>query len=441
MQEDLTELLGERGSRQGFPGGFNGGPAPNVEAGELPPDGQGGGFPGGGRGFGGDMTPVNPIWVPATVEFDGRTWTDVGVRYKGNSSLRSAWNDGTLKLPFKFDFDEFEGDVPEIKNQRFYGFKQLSFANGFGDATYLREKIMYDLFGEAGLVASNTAYYVLSLDYGEGVKRLGLYTAVEVTDDTVVDRVFGDDSGNIYEADGPAASFAQGTAEQIENSFQKENNEDAADWSDLEKLYNVLHSTERTTNPEAWRAQLDAVFDTDTFLKWLALSALAQHWDTYGAMTHNYYLYHDPATDLLTWISWDHNLTLGGMGGFRGGGFGGQGGANGGQPPNGGFGGGPGGRSQVTFDKANVGANWPLIRFLMDDPTYHARYVSELKTLRSSIFDPVALQAKYQALADWLESVAILESSQPAYESAVQQLDVQVRGTRELADEFLAKNP
>ena len=37
------------------------------------------------------MTPENPIWVPATIEFNGLTWANVGVRYKGNSSLRSGW--------------------------------------------------------------------------------------------------------------------------------------------------------------------------------------------------------------------------------------------------------------------------------------------------------------------------------------------------------------
>lgn len=36
---------------------------------------------------------------------------------------------GDSKLPLKLDFDEFEDDYPEIENQRFYGFKQLSLAN------------------------------------------------------------------------------------------------------------------------------------------------------------------------------------------------------------------------------------------------------------------------------------------------------------------------
>ena len=54
------------------------------------------------------------MWVPATIEFEGNTWTNVGVRYKGNSSLTSGWRGGTLKLPLKLDFDEFEDHHPEM---------------------------------------------------------------------------------------------------------------------------------------------------------------------------------------------------------------------------------------------------------------------------------------------------------------------------------------
>ena len=117
---------------------------------------------------------------------------------------------------------------------------------------------------DAGLVTPETAFYEVILDYGEGQVSLGLYTAVEVVDDTVVERSFADADGNIYEADGTAASLAAGTDGQIEASFQKENNEDAADWSDIQALYDALHATTRTSDPARWRADLEAVFDVDS---------------------------------------------------------------------------------------------------------------------------------------------------------------------------------
>ncbi|MEZ4595052.1 MAG: CotH kinase family protein [Chloroflexota bacterium] len=425
MQANMLELAGEPGSRSAAPGGFGGPPPGDFNPGEggAPPEGfeppagaqppQGGPPADGAQppdGFGdaaggpGDLIAENPMWVAATIEFEGQTWTHVGVRYKGNSSLLSSWNEGTLKLPLKLDFDEFEDDYPEIDNQRFFGFKQLSLANGFGDETFMHDTITYDLLEEAGLPAAETAYYEIILDYGEGPVSLGLYTMVEVIDDTAVSRIFGDDKGNIYEGDGTAASLAEGTFEQIADSFQKENNEDAADWSDIETLYTVLHDNTRTTDPAAWRENLEAVFDVDGFLEWLAISAVIQHWDAYGRMSHNFYLYNNPDTGQLTWISWDHNLVLSGA-----------------NSPGGGGRGGPGGGNEVSLDKADVGDNWPLIRYLLDDPTYYEKYVGYLAET-ADLFDPDVMIAKYEALAALIQPYAAADEGEAVFETAVSEL-------------------
>ena len=431
MQANMTDILGEAGTGQGF--GGQGGPGNNFtppegmapptdmtpHAGMAAPEGtrtplegftppQDDQRPGGPGGVGGniDMVSETPMWVEATIEFDGRTWNNVGIRYKGNSSLTSAWSSGSLKLPFKLDFDEWEDEYPAIDNQRFFGFKQLSFANGFSDTTYLRETITYHLMRDAGLVAGETAFYEIIIDYGEGPVNLGIFTAVEVIDDTVIESAFGDDSGNIYEADGAGVSLAEGTFDQIADSFEKENNEDAADWSDIEALYTALHADTRTTDPEQWRADLEVVFDVDTFLNWLAVSAVAQNWDTYGAMAHNYYLYNNPATGQLVWLPWDHNMTFG----SGGGGMGGRGGMGGGM-----------GRGNVTFDKADVGEGWPLIRFLLDDPVYSERYLAFLAQTSES-FDAGQLTARVEALAEMLRPFVAAAGEETQFDTAVTQL-------------------
>jgi len=363
------------------------------------------------------MTPENPMWVKATVEFEDNTWTNVGVRYKGNSSLTSGWRSGTLKLPLKLDFDEFEDEYPEIKNQRFYGFKQLSFANGFSDASFLRDAATSLILEDAGLPVAKTAFYEVTIDYGEGPVTLGLYTMIEVVDDTVVERYFGNDDGNIYEAEGSAASFAASTYNQIESSFQKENNEDS-DWSDIEALFDVLHSDQRTTDPAAWRTELEALFDVNGFLEWLAISAVIQHWDAYGNMSHNYYLYNNPDTGQLTWISWDHNqaMTIGGGGGGNRGG---------------------GGRN-VSLDKADVNDNWPLIRYLLDDPVYYQLYLGYLAETVEGPFNPDHMAETYQNLADLIAPYAAADVGEDAYDVAVQQLIDHAYQRTKAVDEFLS---
>ena len=438
MQANMVELFGEAGSGgdgRNFPGGFErpegAPPQPGAEgfaSGFEPPEGgdqvapmQGpppGGRPGGGGMGPGDMTPENPTWVPATVEFEGTTWTNVGVRYKGNSSLTSGWRSGSQKLPFKLDFDEFEDEYPEIDDQRFYGFKQLSLSNGFNDSSFLRDAATSSILQEAGLPAAETAFYQVVLDYGDGPVSLGLYIAVEVIDDTVVERYFGGDDGNIYEADGTAASFAASTYDQIEQSFQKENNEDEADWSDIESLFEVLHDEQRTSDPGSWRSSLESIFDVDSFLEWLAITATIENWDAYGNMSHNYYLYHDPDSGLLEWISWDHNEAMSARTAGRGGR-------------------GPGGMS-VSLDMAAVNENWPLIRYLLDDPVYYARYLDYLAETIAGPFDPDHMSEVYQTWAELIEPYAADDVGAEAFDAAVQQLIDHAYQRVETVQEFLS---
>jgi hypothetical protein len=433
MQANMVELFGEAGSGEDGRNAPSGGerpegevPQPGAEGlpGEFrPPDGgerpaMPGDRPGGRGPGGGDLTPENPMWVPATIEFEGQTWTHVGVRFKGNSSLTSGWRSGSPKLPLKLDFDEFEDEYPEIDDQRFYGFKQLSLANGFSDPSFLHDAAASAILQEAGLPAAETAFYEVILDYGEGPVSLGLYTLIEVVDDTVVDRYFGSDDGNIYEAEGSAASFAAATYDRIEDSFQKENNEKEADWNDIEALFEVLHDDQRTSDPAAWRADLESIFDVDAFLEWLAIAAVIQHWDAYGSMSHNYYLYHDPDSGQLTWISWDHNMAMSSAMAGRGGR-------------------GPGARS-VSLDKAEVDDNWPLIRYLLDDPVYYALYLDYLAKTIAGPFAPDHMAQTYQTWAELIVPYAAQDVGEEAFDAAVQELIEHAYQRADAVQEFLS---
>lgn len=418
MQADMTELFGEAGQGGFGPGGQQppGGQPPEgmqppadqrqPPAGMKPPNGAGGMM------IMGDFMEENPVWISATVTFNGETWDNVGMRYKGNSSLQMAWRSGSLKLPFKLNFDYFEDEYPEIKNQRFYGFDTLSFANSLKDGTAMRDMLMTDVLADAGLAASETAYYQITLDYGEGPVALGLYVAVEETDDSVIGRFFGSDDGNIYKPEGEAAGLPAGSLEQVADSFEKENNQDQADWSDVEALYTALHADTRTSDAAAWRAGLEAVFNVDTYLRTQAFNAISANWDIYG---HNFYLYNDPATDQLTWIAWDLNETL-----------------SAGGP------GGRGGQRTTSLDFAEVTDAWPLTRYLLDDPVYYARYVDALRSVRETAFQPDVLEARVQALSDLIGATMAAESDKATFDAAVEQLVTRIRSQADAVDQFLA---
>jgi hypothetical protein len=453
MMDDMTGLYGEFGSNPGGggpmmmnediiipPDGAQGMPPEGMQP---PPDGQGG--PRIVRGGGMDFSTENPIWVEADIEMDGVVWTNAGLRFKGNSSLASAWRSGNYKLPLKLNMDEFEDTYPEIDNQRFYGFDELSFSSNWSDDSLLREKVTADVFREAGLASANTAFYAVYVDYGEGPVYFGLYTAVEVVEDTVIDTQFADDSGNAYKPEGAAATFAAGSFE--EEQFDKQNNEDEADYSDVQALYDTLHSETRTTDPDAWQAGLEAVFDVDTFLKWMAANTVVQNWDTYGQMSHNYYLYNDPESGLLTWIPWDNNMALGdgaGMGAMvrieRRGPPADQstqpGDPDGGQAQSPVIRGGPGGpggdRSAMEFDKSAVSDEWPLISYLWDVPDYQETYRQYVAEVAAGAFEPSRMAETYQYYHDLIAPYVTGEhgeqagythlSSPDAFDAALQTL-------------------
>ncbi len=327
-------------------------------------------------------TDENPIFVPGDVYYNGKQWYKVGLRFKGNSSLQSSWQNGILKLSFKMDFDEFEDEYPQIDNQRFYGFKKFSLKNNYADASMMREKVASDIFRNAGVASSRTAFYTLYVDHGDGPEYFGLYTLVEEVDNTVIKTQFSDDNGNVYKPDGTGAAFAKGTFD--ESEFEKKTNEDEADWTDIKDLFAALHADTRTTDPAIWRSELEAVFDTETFLKYLAVNTTIQNWDTYGRMTHNYYLYNNPENNLLTWVPWDNNEAF-------------QAGKN-------------GGAYALNFLGLSP-STWPLIGFLYTDPVYKAQYKVFLQEVIDGPFNENAMTSLYANYAALIEPYVTSERS------------------------------
>ena len=331
--------------------------------------------PGAGRPL--SMTSRDPIYVPVTVQHDGRTWTHGGMRYKGNSSLMFAGIGGSGKIPFRLDFDRYEDEFPGIRNQRFYGFEKLTFSSNFGDDSQIRELFVTEALRDRGVPAPRAAFYRVVVDTGSGPEYWGLYTMIEdPADGAMFDAQFGGRGGNLYKPDGPGANWTQFARD----GFPKKTNERAADFSDVEAAIAALHAAPGPGSA-AWRAALETRFDADLFLRWLAVNTALQNWDAYGTFAHNYYLYGDPGQKgRLRWIPWDHNFALG-AGPF---GLGGGGVAPGG-----------GGDDILHTQK---GSQWPLISRLLADEVYSARYREQLARAIEGLLAPDASAARLRQL-------------------------------------------
>lgn len=312
----------------------------------------------------------DPIYVPCTITFNNKTWNYVGFRLKGRTSLSESWR-RTYKLPFRLNFDKFEDKYTFTKNQRFYGFDELAFSNAFADSSFIREKVVYDIFRSSNVKSSYASFYRVYIDYGEGSKYFGLYTMVEVPDKPMFRKQFKNAEGNLYKPEGNGAKLKLFD----EKSFEKKTNEKTSDYSDVKNLVTALNASR--DNKEEWRANLEKVFDVAGFLRYLSIRSIVNNWDSYGTEDHNYYLYNDFSDKLLHWIPWDLDLTLS-----------------------------TGARGQVkipdlsknldfsSLDFSKVKDEWVLIKYLINDPIYYKKYLKNIEDFSKTSFEKSFIKEK-----------------------------------------------
>ena len=303
-----------------------------------------------------DAVPGDPIYVETQVNQGNFTWEKVGFRLKGNASLSATWRNGIYKLPFKLQFDQFEDQNPDVKNQRFYGFKELSFAPSFGDNTFMKEKLLTELFRKGGVMACKVAYYKVFIDFGQGQKYCGVYHVIESVEEKMVETQSGIKGGNVYKPESNMVQF-------LVNQFEKQNNKELADYTDVKTLISVLNSNSRLSEPEKWKKDLEAVFNVKGFLKYLAVNNTVGNWDSYGQITHNYFC--ATVNGVINWIPYDLNLSFQLKGGNN--------------------------RTALTMEMKEVGSQWPLIRYIIDDPAYYAFYKQSVKDFIENTFTPAKM--------------------------------------------------
>lgn len=318
-----------------------------------------------------ELLPRTPIYVPADVSYDGETFRNVGFRLKGNSTLLFTWRRGSDKLPFRLNFDSLESQFPDARDQTFFGFPNLSFINQDLDPTYVRAKVVTDLFRDAGVPSAAASFIRIFLDRGNGSQYLGLYTMVEVPDNPMLSRVFGSDAGNLYKPNGTGGRWNVFTHE----GFPKRTNQDDGDWTDIQEAIEVLN--EPKTDRARWRSRFEARFSVPTFLRWLALNTVIGNIDVYGGVSaHNYYIYSSPRhRDRIFWIPWDHDLAM----------------------PTPGILGAPLPNAPIDIMLNNVQPVWPLIRHLLDDPLYRAVYRANVDEMLRTVFEPSRVSAIIQS--------------------------------------------
>ena len=297
-------------------------------------------------------------WFPATVTVDGETHTEVGVRKKGFIGSQSDTKP-SLKLRFdKYVDDQVLGGVME----------RLTLNNSIQDPSMINTCLTYRVFAAAGNPASRCNFATVSVNG----KNLGLYVHVEEIKAPFLARHFASTEGNLYE--GNVSDFTP----EFRGTFEKKNNEDADDWSDIDAVVAALQDPS-----DAGWADLSLMVDLDAFVTFWATEVLVGHWDGYAGDRNNYWFYRDPGGPFV-FIPWGVDDTFH----LR-------------DDPN------P--FDNISDPPPSVLALTAIPNRLYNDSYWRDRYVERLKHLLEAVWAEEALLASVDEMAAIVQENALLE--------------------------------
>lgn len=245
-------------------------------------------------------------WLEASVTIDGKTFEKVGLRLKGNSSLRSI-SDDTLgqDIPWLIRLDKF------VTNQQLDGYTDFVIRSNASE-TALNEAVAQQLFAEAGLASQAPIAVRFSVNGSDETLRL----AVENPNDEWDSEQF-DSDGILYkaEADGDYSYRGDDAASYVD-VFDQETDSKNENFEPLTSFLRFINESDDQT----FASKLSEHLDVDAFAGYLAMQDLVDNFDDIDGPGNNSYLRWSESTNSFTVVSWDLNLAFGsspgGMGGM-----------------------------------------------------------------------------------------------------------------------------
>jgi spore coat protein CotH len=250
-----------------------------------------------GSGFG-----VEFPWAHANFTAQGKTYKNVGARYKGNFTFMASAK--LLRKPLQIDLEHYAED------QRFQGLKKINLANGVTDPERLRETLSFAVFREAGVPASRTAYAEVKLTVPAKYDKeyVGLYTMIEHVGSAFLKDHFKSAKGLLLKPEGIRGLEYLG--ENWEPYQQRYRPKTDASKKQQKRLMDFTRMLNKANDAE-FRKKIGSFLDVDEFLRFLAANALLANLDSFLALGHNYYMYLRPDTDQFVFIPWDLDLSFG----------------------------------------------------------------------------------------------------------------------------------
>lgn len=239
-------------------------------------------------------------YVSCTVEIDGEEFHHVGIRTKGNNSLRLTAEYGLSRYSLKLEFDHFSD------GGNYHGLDKFSLDASFQDNSYLKTYLAYDMMASMEVPTPLCSYVWVTVNGNDW----GLFLAVEEPEEAFARRNFGKAHGKLYKPDyrslnaenaDVALRYIDDSPESYPNIF--ENSKFKVSDSDQERLIEALRIL--STGKD-----LAAAVNLDEVLRYFTVQVFVMNWDSYlGKTGHNYFLYEQDG--ILSILPWDYNLAFG----------------------------------------------------------------------------------------------------------------------------------
>lgn len=239
-------------------------------------------------------------YISGTVVIDQDIFYQVGIRAKGNNSLRLTDEYGHSRYSMKLEFDHY------VDGGNYYGLDKLSLDASFQDNSYMKTSLVYDMMRYMEVPAPLCSYVWVTVN-GED---WGLFLAVEEPEEGFARRNFGSRYGQLYKPDyrslndenaDVALQYVDDNPASYDNIFRNAKFE--VSYRDQERLIEAI----RILNQEE---ELEQAVNVDEVLRYFTVQVFVMNWDSYiGYTGHNYFLYEEDGK--ISILPWDYNLAFG----------------------------------------------------------------------------------------------------------------------------------
>ena len=315
------------------------------------------------------------IEVPAELIVDGKVYPEVGVHFRGTSSYFTVESE---KKSFNIAVDYSED------GQRLYGYKTLNLLNGHVDASFLRE-VLYNQISRDYIPAMKTNFVKLVIN-GE---NWGVYINLQQYNKDFLAEWFGTRGGirwKIGPGRGGALNYVGEDPTSYQEAYQLKTSNVENPWEGLIALTKMLDDA---TSDAALVENLPSILNIDQVLWQLAVSNVFMDDDGYIHKGGDYTLYQD-VNGRFHLVPHDNNESFKFVRRSRGG-------------PGGGWSWGDLENGMLSPMTHEDNAARPLIKRLLSNPEWRARYLAHVRTVRDEwlnweVLEPIIKE--YQTLID-----------------------------------------